>query len=196
MASNSESRFSYEDSDVVKVDRFLDYINQILMEEGIEDVTCMQPDADALYKAIMNSFYEDLPPDSSAYANGYEDISDLHATHRISAYHEDGLDEKHVTASECNDGIMGMTNEVQKLGAPRVSLPAPEGLVFQRSYSSKEQEDGHVKSPLTDEELALRDIDVSLEDLKLVADYSALYVGEPSLSGTSTRVARGSRQNG
>eukprot|EP00250_Pteridium_aquilinum_P022219 c25328_g1_i4 orf=629-2587(-) len=193
MASTSESSSSSEDSDVLMVDPFLDYINEVLMEEGMEDATFMQQEADASYRAIISSFYEIIGKqsltDSSADSTGYEDKSDLHAEHRISAYYEDHLDERHVRASEHNGGFMSMTNEVQKVGVPSVSMPA-KGIINQSSHSGgEEQGNGHLKVPSEDEEVALKDLGVSFEELEL-------YVGEPSLSGTSTRAARCSRQNG
>ncbi|MCO5597291.1 hypothetical protein L7F22_051368 [Adiantum nelumboides] len=88
----SRSRTLLDDPDILMVDPFLDYLNEVLMEEqGEQDALCMQADVEASYKAIISSFYdivsESLPLNSSSsepISNPhvfYENVPGVHSSH-------------------------------------------------------------------------------------------------------------------
>ncbi|KAI5079185.1 hypothetical protein GOP47_0006856, partial [Adiantum capillus-veneris] len=119
-----------DDSDVLMVDPFLDYLNEVLMEEqGVDDVSFMREDVEAAYNAIVSSLHdiirEHLPLDStssegvSAFDKIDENASGSHVSH---ASDKSSQDEVHAYTFESCNGLSNLTRESHVLKVASDSL--------------------------------------------------------------------------
>ncbi|MCO5581016.1 hypothetical protein L7F22_034892 [Adiantum nelumboides] len=75
----SSSPIYFDGPDVLMVDPFLDYLNDLMMDEqGEEDVPCMRDDVEASYNAIMSSLNDIVSPLNSMFSEPISDSVVLH----------------------------------------------------------------------------------------------------------------------
>ncbi|MCO5597298.1 hypothetical protein L7F22_051375 [Adiantum nelumboides] len=159
--------------DVLMVDPFLDYLNDLMMDEqDEEDVPCMRDDVVASYNAIMSSFNDIVNPLNSMFS---EPISDS------VVFHENASGFRLSTA--WNDQNLHADIKTE------VSLPACSNVDAPNGPSKL----AHVSECVAPEPSS---IDISLEEFKDSAGYADLYVGKPSLLDKVNSTDRATKQNG
>ncbi|KAI5057972.1 hypothetical protein GOP47_0027987, partial [Adiantum capillus-veneris] len=78
-------------ADMLMVDPYLDFLNEVLMEEGMKDsplLSMAQEDADAYYQATLSSLYDIISDHSRPGSTTSQDASAAHLSHGYVASHD------------------------------------------------------------------------------------------------------------
>ncbi|MCO5581111.1 hypothetical protein L7F22_034987 [Adiantum nelumboides] len=198
----SSSPISFDDADVLMVDPFLDYLNEVLMEEQAEeDVPSMRQDVKASYNAIVSSLYDIISECSSC--DSYSSESSLTIKNQVSSESLRTDCNSEVNLEEEKTGIWCSKQEMVQNSPHRFSETAyvtecsiaggSSNLRLNNSEMVQKEEltsEFDLSVPNDKFNAELSSVKMSFEEFKVKAGYADLYVGKPSLSDASTKTTR------
>ncbi|KAI5079190.1 hypothetical protein GOP47_0006861 [Adiantum capillus-veneris] len=200
----SSSPVSVDDPDVLMVDPFLDYLNEVLMEEQGEggiDVSCMRQDVEASYNAIVSSLYDIIgecsPLDSTSSKSSLTRESQV-SNNTFFAYCGSDVSLGQEKAGKSSSHAHKGPFETAHTGEG----PVVGGISFLRFNGVKAQDQEQTSNfdlllPNDDKSNTKpSSVEISFEELNVNADYADLYVGKPSLPETSTTTGKATKLNG
>ncbi|KAI5079186.1 hypothetical protein GOP47_0006857 [Adiantum capillus-veneris] len=172
---------SVDDPDVLLVDPFLNYLNEVLMEEQEEGLDVIQEDVEASYNAIVSSLYDIIgecsPLDSTSSKSSLTRGSQ-ESNNSFHAYHGP-LETTHVGDSPVVGGISDLrfNNDAK-----------PQNQELTSTFDLLQPNDKSNMKPTN--------VDISFEEFKNRGGYADLYVGKPSLPHTATTSGKATKLTG
>ncbi|MCO5575201.1 hypothetical protein L7F22_028998 [Adiantum nelumboides] len=171
----SSNPISFDDADVLMVDPFLDYLNEVLMEEQAEeDVLSMRQDVKASYNAIVSSLY-DIIGECTSCDSLEEEKTEILCSKQEMVQNSPHRFSETAYVTECS--IAGGSSNLRFNNSEMVQkqeLTTEFDFSFLNDKSNAE----------------LSSVKMSFEEFKVKAGYADLYVGKPSLSDASTKMTR------
>ncbi|MCO5581015.1 hypothetical protein L7F22_034891 [Adiantum nelumboides] len=203
----SSSPKYFDGPGVLMVDPFLDYLNDLMMDEqGEEDVPCMQDDVVASYNAIMSSLNDIVNPLNSMFSEPISDSVVFHENasgfHLSTAWNDQDLHadiNTEVSLPACSN--LDAHNGPSKIAhvSECVAARAISALSFNNGWKVQDQEKTSNPEPLplsANSTAQPSSIDISLEEFKDSADYANLYVGKPGLLDKENSTDRATKRDG